>query len=752
MNRLVIIFIFLGLSAIASAQPDSLWSHSFGGSGYERCYDIVAGLDGGYVLAGYTTSYGSGSNDGWLLKISENGDSLWSRTFGGDRYDVFQSIITTSDNHYVIVGLTASYGAGYPTYNGFWMMKTTMNGDSVWSRVFGGTWTDECYAVQETADGGFILAGGTKSYASPPNQKFDVWLLRTDANGDSLWSRNYLTANTELARDIVLADDGGFFIAGGKSNSANYSNGWLIRTDSLGNIIWDTEVGGATSESFNSVVATPDGGCLAGGTYPSTISYDDMWLVKFDADGDTLWTRTYGGSSFDQCNAVLQAGDGYIAAGYFTNTGYDFGLLKVDLNGDSVWRKDFLTADVSESGYAVMQAENSGYVMGGQGAYDLFVLKTTADCVAPIAPTDLTASTDRCDAVELNWTDNSNNELGFIIERDAANLDTVLANVTTYLDNSTVPGQSYSYSMRSYTCDVSIASNTEVGYHETLPSAIALAAADTVCDTVELVWTISANTDSIRLHRNDELWITLSASTEFYLDTPTSGGPYAYYIVTSNQCGTSLDTAAAEVQVYLTPEVIASPVAAAPQCDHIEVTWSRPAGSIEIYRIYRGGILFDSLTNPDPTVTYSDYDIVIGVEYSYQVTAVNPACGETPLSPITAATAWSTQPPAAPEIVITSGSSDATIRWNPITETLDGCPLSAGYLIYFAELETGPYWFLAFTTDTFHVHHDVVTYTDMMFYQVETIVQTASLLRLNDLSNTVGVCLSREEVHQLLNR
>ena len=178
-----ILLSLLILSVVVHAQPDSLWSRTFGGGNNEQCYSIIHTADGGYALAGYTESYGAGSYDMWLVKTDADGESLWSRTFGGARNDRCYSIIQTADGGFALAGGTLSFGAG--DYD-MWLVKTDSDGDSLWSRTFGGRNTDWCFSMIQTADGGYLLAGYTYSFDAV---RSDMWLVKTDADGDFLWSR-----------------------------------------------------------------------------------------------------------------------------------------------------------------------------------------------------------------------------------------------------------------------------------------------------------------------------------------------------------------------------------------------------------------------------------------------------------------------------------------------------------------------------------------------------------------------------------
>jgi len=188
------------------------WLKTYGvkGNGEDHGKVVVQTSDGGYVIVGCTGSEPShGGYDVWLIKTDANGDTLWTRTYGGTSYDYGYSVIQTSDGGYMIVGSTSSFGTG--GYD-VWLIKTDANGDTLWTRVIGYSGgRDEGWAVQQTSDGGYIIVGYTSSFGSGG---YDVWLIKTDANGDTLWMRTYGGTNDDYGRWVQQTSDGGYIIVG----------------------------------------------------------------------------------------------------------------------------------------------------------------------------------------------------------------------------------------------------------------------------------------------------------------------------------------------------------------------------------------------------------------------------------------------------------------------------------------------------------------------------------------------------------
>jgi len=387
----VTLFICISVApALAQPNPDTLWSRTFGGTNEDQCRSVRQTSDGGYVLAGLTYSFGVGTptySNMWLLKTDANGDSLWSRTFGGTFSDQCLSAQQTSDAGYVLAGTTISFGAGG---SDFWLVKTDGNGDSVWSRTFGGTNDDLCWSVQQTSDGGYALAGYTHSFGVGDD---DFWLVKTDANGDSLWSRTFGGTSTDRCTSVQQTSDGGYVLGG-----YTYSFGtgscdfWLVKTDTSGDSLWSRTFGGTSGDYYGLVEQTSDGGyILAGHTYSfgeGTPTYTNSWLVKTDANGDTLWSRAFGGTRSDYCYSVKQTSDGGYASvgstysfGWGTPTYSNFWLVKTHANGNSLWSRTFggLNQDIC---WSVQQTSDSGYVLAGgtksfgAGNTDFYLVKT----------------------------------------------------------------------------------------------------------------------------------------------------------------------------------------------------------------------------------------------------------------------------------------------------------------------------------------------------------------------------------------
>jgi hypothetical protein len=367
-----------------TAQPsDTLWTKTFGGSGHDEGHSVQQTSDGGYIITGYTLSSGAGSKDVWLLKTNDNGDTLWTKTFGGSGPDEGHSVQQTSDGGYIIAGQTASFGPA-----NIWMLKTDSSGDTIWTKIFGGSSFDYCTSVQQTTDGGYIIAGRTSSFGVG---SFDVWLLRTNDNGDTLWTKTFGGSGNDYGYSVRQTSDGGYIIAGRTSSFGAGSNDlWLLKTDGGGDTLWTKTLGGSSNDWGWSIQKTTDGGYIITGTTESFgPGLNDIWLLKTDSSGDTLWTKTFGGGSYDWGTSVQQTTDGgYIITGYTDSFGAgsdDVWLIRTDVSGDTLWTKT-LGGSNSDRGSCVQRTSDNGYIitgftgsLGGGGGVDVWLIKIAPD-------------------------------------------------------------------------------------------------------------------------------------------------------------------------------------------------------------------------------------------------------------------------------------------------------------------------------------------------------------------------------------
>jgi hypothetical protein len=283
-------------------------------------------------LAGYTSSFGAGGYDIFLIKTDENGNIVWTKTYGGAGGDFSYFVQQTSDGGYIVAGGTNSFGAGGLD---IFLIKTYADGNIIWAKTYRGTGDDWARSVHQTSDGGYILAGATNSFGAGG---YDILLIKTDANGNIIWTKTYGGTNYEDAYFVQQTSDGGYIVAG-VTNSFGVGDIFLIKTDANGNIIWTKTYGGTNYDYAYSVQQTSDGGYIVAGYTSSFGAGDyDIFLIKTDANGNIIWTKTYRGTDDEQAYSVQQTFDGgYSVAGRTRSFGagsWDAFLIKTDVNGN----------------------------------------------------------------------------------------------------------------------------------------------------------------------------------------------------------------------------------------------------------------------------------------------------------------------------------------------------------------------------------------------------------------------------------
>jgi hypothetical protein len=283
-------------------------------------------------VVGSTASFGAGYENIFLIKTDANGNISWAKTYGGTEYDRASSVQQTSDGGYIVAGYTFSFGAGSDVF----LIKTDANGNISWAKTYGGTDWDWASSVQQTSDGGYIMAGYTGSFGAGG----DILLIKTDANGNIIWAKTYGGTSYDEAYSVQQTSDGGYILAGEtRSFGAGDYDIFLIKTDANGNIIWAKTYGGTSYDYAYSVQQTSDGGyIMAGETNSFGAGFYDAFLVKTDANGNIIWAKTYGGTYGDRAYSVQQTSDGgYIVAGWtesFSAGSVDIFLIKTDASGN----------------------------------------------------------------------------------------------------------------------------------------------------------------------------------------------------------------------------------------------------------------------------------------------------------------------------------------------------------------------------------------------------------------------------------
>ncbi|MFM9985603.1 MAG: T9SS type A sorting domain-containing protein [Flavobacteriales bacterium] len=384
------------------AQPSIVWQKNYGGSSAETPRSLLATPDGGYIMAGHSSSSdidldgNHGVTDYWVVKVNAAGDIEWQKNLGGSYGEYCFTIINTSDGGYAVNGAAYSddgdiddnhnFGLG-----DFWVIKFENNGDIEWERCYGGTSFENGSAIIQTSDGGFAFCGDGGSgdgdmvdsglISSP-----DFWFIKTDANGEIEWQKCFGGASGENPNDLIESDDGGYVIAG---QSASWDSGvvtgnhggydfWVLKITSTGDVVWQKSLGGTQSDKCQSIAKTADDGYYLAG---STGSNDgdvtgfqgtyDYWVVKLNGDGEMQWQNSLGGYNDDKAYSVASTLDGGCVVTGFAmeddgditgnHGGHDVWVVKLSSAGELEWQKS-VGGTGYEEGYSIIQLADGDYV------------------------------------------------------------------------------------------------------------------------------------------------------------------------------------------------------------------------------------------------------------------------------------------------------------------------------------------------------------------------------------------------------
>lgn len=373
------LFILL-ISAISINAQTIQWTQTYGGVGDDGGESMVLTNDGGIVIVGFISQVPYGYKDVLLMKTNNSGTQLWSRTYSLGLNDIGREIRLTSDGGFIIAGMTEVSPQIFDPF----LIKTDSAGIMQWQQQYdyGFGDDDRGHAVWQTADGGYIIAGQTwLIHGSFGN--YDMYIVKTDMNGNVQWKKVFYRENE--GADVVLAvhqlSDGGFII-GGFTQSSSWAC-YVLRTDSLGNVMWSNIYPGSWQSECYDIQATPDGGFILTGTESSFETDTDVLIIKLDASGNLVWKKIYGTVDAEQGESIQQLQDGgYIIAGMSTHGagGYDAYVVRTNSTGDSLWSRTIGGSGDDRAFSVVSATAGSCLVAGwtwsyGQGLGDVYLLK-----------------------------------------------------------------------------------------------------------------------------------------------------------------------------------------------------------------------------------------------------------------------------------------------------------------------------------------------------------------------------------------
>jgi len=492
----LIIITLMVITGTALSQPTVQWQKSLGGSKGDISNSMALTNDGGYILAGQTASSNGdvtgnhGGADYWIVKVNNTGNIEWQKSLGGIAYEEAYSVKQTSDNGYIIAGGSKSNDGDVTGHHGtdsskadYWIVKLNSAGVIEWEKSLGGTGNEIAKSVQQTSDGGYIVAGSSNSTDGDVTGNHggkDYWIVKLSGTGTILWQKSLGGTADDDAFAIEQTPDNGYIVAGGSSSVDGDVTGnhgardyWIVKLDSNGNIGFQKSYGGSNDEAALSIKVTTDGGYSVAGRSASSDGdvsgnngQEDYWLLKLNNIGTIKWSKSFGGSDNEEANSIQQTSDGgYIVAGFTASDDFtvdsnhnkltpDAWLLKLNSAGVIQWRKCYggtetedatQVFETADKGYVFAGVSNSndGDVSGNHGNFDSWLVKLNPDPILlPLQLGNFSAKQDGNAIVCLWQTLQEQNVAKFIVEYST--------NGTTFTELGTVYAVGNSDNINSY--------------------------------------------------------------------------------------------------------------------------------------------------------------------------------------------------------------------------------------------------------------------------------------------------------------
>ena len=325
----------LGDTYLTKLDADGMqqWVKIISGPELEGGNSIVQTSDGGYFITNHTESYGAGDCDSWAIKTDHAGNMQWNQTYGCSGDDVGEQGIQTSDGNFVVTGITRILDW---RGNAF-IVKYNSGGDTLWTRVFNAYPNEIGMRIVESSDGGFVVAcSGTTGTVGTEN----ILVLKTSIDGDLLWTKEIGGAGNEEAYGLVATSDGGFVISGFTTSfGSGDADAYLVKLNDSGTQLWSRNYGGLLDDRAISLATTRDGGFIVAGDTKSFRDSCDIFLFKTDMNGNLLWSKTFGNTDYIESPGwIVTCPDGGFA---ITGTKQKIGsedadiyLLKTDSSGN----------------------------------------------------------------------------------------------------------------------------------------------------------------------------------------------------------------------------------------------------------------------------------------------------------------------------------------------------------------------------------------------------------------------------------
>ena len=375
-----LVTIVLLLASAAFCQPlvmDTLWTKTYGDINSDEADGVVETADGDIIIAGTSYNVQNANYDVRLVKTTSEGDSVWSHLFGDMNHNGCSALDLTTDGGFILAGYTMVGSINHDVL----LIKTDGSGDMEWESAFGGDGWETACAVQQTTDEGYVIFGNTNSFGAV---EVDMYLVKTDSQGNLEWQNRYHNAVCDNAFDGLQTSDGGYLLAGITNSSPGIERAYAVKTDSAGEMEWDLELEGDYSAGFYAVCKSSDGGYLFSGRNHVLTLSTYIYIVKTDSEGNVQWEQTLDDDTYRSVRALVQTEDGGYQLGCHTYTeesGNDFCFFKIDAFGRFL-QSSVLNCDAQDYTSDMTITVDKDVVLCGKttsfgvGSYDMFLVRS----------------------------------------------------------------------------------------------------------------------------------------------------------------------------------------------------------------------------------------------------------------------------------------------------------------------------------------------------------------------------------------
>jgi hypothetical protein len=388
--KICLMIFLLFVASIYAQAPDTVWTKVYGGDHHELGECIRSTADGDYIIAGSNHTNSFGSYDVYLMKIDQAGDTLWTQHYGTIDTEMGAGVEETPDGSFIAVGNYDAYSPNSP--RDIYLIKTDPEGNQLQSELLGGSGDDFASQIKKLPNGNYIIIG---SYESSGSGNWDIWLLYLNSAGDTLWTKTIGDQNCQWGFSIDNTSEGDFIIGGSyNAMSVNGEDFYIVKVDGSGDTIWTKTYPSSGTDRICDIQATPDGGCVAVGFLGSrSRPLWSIFVLRTDSNGDTLWTRRYGGEIESRAASVIINNESnYVIAGYKEYADPDLinaYILCLNPDGDSLWSKSLARGLWTEAN-SLIQTSDGGYILTGQTKnyyeedweLDLYIARLTPEITA----------------------------------------------------------------------------------------------------------------------------------------------------------------------------------------------------------------------------------------------------------------------------------------------------------------------------------------------------------------------------------